>query len=374
MNIIEEQELPIGEIQEDEEVVAIPKEERRLITQAYDKSISDLVRMIADSDIDLTPDFQREYVWDNKKASLLVESILINVPIPIVYAAEEQNDTWTIVDGLQRLNSLKRFFDNEFKLNGLEVLTELNKLDYKSLDSQYTRMLRNGLIRVVVISKESHPEIKYDVFMRINRGSIRLAEQELRNCLYKGAFNEALKKEIRYNKEFLGLLNLKDVHKRFADCELILRFLAIHQQWDNETKSIRNYKGSMKTFINNFMRANQNIGLDKIAEYKALFDETIAKVYKVLGNKAFSKMNENKEYDPTLNRALMDCIMLALSLYEEDKLLANKDEIANIIYSLIWDKENLEFLESITNSTTSTQKINFRIAKFLSEIKDLFND
>jgi Protein of unknown function DUF262 len=99
----------------------IPKEERYFRTQAYDKSIGDVVSMMKSEDIILDPDYQRNYIWDNKKSSLLVESILLNVPIPIIYVSEEEDSTWSVVDGLQRLNSLRRFFENEFKLTGLEV-------------------------------------------------------------------------------------------------------------------------------------------------------------------------------------------------------------------------------------------------------------
>ena len=88
----------------------IPKEVRKITTQAYDKSVSDIVRMIEDKDIRLDPDYQRNYVWDNKKASMLIESIILNVPIPVIYVSQEEDDSWSVIDGLQRLSSLKRFF------------------------------------------------------------------------------------------------------------------------------------------------------------------------------------------------------------------------------------------------------------------------
>lgn len=159
--------------------------ERKLHTQAYDKSISDLISKIKNEDIILNPQYQRNYVWDNTKASLLIESILLNVPIPVLYMAEDEDSRWNVVDGLQRLYSLKRFFDDEFKLTNLDVLQELKGKKYSQLrDEKPGRILRNGIIRTVVISQDSHHEIKYDIFMRLNRGSIKLNEQELRNCLY----------------------------------------------------------------------------------------------------------------------------------------------------------------------------------------------
>ena len=96
----------------------IPQEVRKITTQAYDKSVADIVRMIDDKDIRLDPDYQRNYVWDNKKASMLIESIILNVPIPVIYVSQEDDDSWSVIDGLQRLYSLKRFFDGKFKLSG----------------------------------------------------------------------------------------------------------------------------------------------------------------------------------------------------------------------------------------------------------------
>ena len=160
-----------------EVIIEIPQEVRKITTQAYDKSVFDIVRMIDDKDIILDPDFQRNYIWDNKKASMLIESIILNVPIPVVYVSQEKDDTWVVIDGLQRLWSLKRFFDGKFKLSGLEILTELNKQDIHSLNSKALRMLKNGLLRVIMITHDSNEDIKYDVFMRLNTGSVHLNEQ-----------------------------------------------------------------------------------------------------------------------------------------------------------------------------------------------------
>src|SRR5687767_2025083 len=101
-------------VSDDEDLLLIPQEIRKINTQAYDKSVADIVRMIEDGDINLNPEYQRNYVWDNKRSSMLIESIVLNVPIPVIYVSQEEDDSWTVIDGLQRLNSLKRFFDRDF--------------------------------------------------------------------------------------------------------------------------------------------------------------------------------------------------------------------------------------------------------------------
>ena len=251
----------------------IPQEVRKLTTQAYDKSVADVVRMIEDKDIRLDPDYQRNYVWDNKKSSLLIESIILNVPITVIYVSQEQDDTWSVIDGLQRLYSLKRFFEGKFKLSGLEILSELNKHDINSLNPKALRLLKNGLLRVIMITHDSNEEIKYDVFMRLNTGSVHLNEQELRNCLYRGNLNKLLK-ELTNNVQWQTLLGLKAPHKRMADRELILRFLAIYHGWNIENKQLVGYKGRMKVFLNEFMSKNHNTNTQNLENWKQLFNET----------------------------------------------------------------------------------------------------
>jgi len=227
--------------------VEIPKEVRNLRTQSYDKSVRDLISMIDDGSIDLDPDYQRNYLWDNKKASLLIESFLLNIPIPVIYVAENDDSEWNVIDGLQRLTSLNRFFKNEFRLSRLDVLNELNGLTFHNLPPKAKRILGNGMIRVVVLLAETHPEIKYDVFMRLNTGAVKLNEQELRNCLYRGELNNLLK-DLRSDKRFLKCLKLDKPHNRFVDAEIILRFFAMHDGYDIENKKM-NYPGRMKTFL-----------------------------------------------------------------------------------------------------------------------------
>ena len=152
-----------------EDSIQVPKELRKIRTQAYDKSVEDTVRMIEKGRIFLEPDFQRNsQVWDYKTASQLIESVLLNVPIPPIYVAEEDNGTWNIIDGLQRLTSFKNFYEGKFKLRGLDSLKELNKQNYDSLNPNAKNILDNGSLRIILITKESHPEMKYDVFMRLN--------------------------------------------------------------------------------------------------------------------------------------------------------------------------------------------------------------
>lgn len=362
---------------QDEELIEIPTEVRKINTQAYDKSVSDIVRMMRDGDINLNPEYQRNYIWDNKKASMLIESIVLNVPIPVIYVSQEADDTWTVIDGLQRLNSLKRFFDRDFKLSGLDLLSDLNKSDVHTLNPKALRILKNGLLRIIVISHDSHEEIKYDVFMRLNRGSVKLNEQELRNCLYRGEFNELLK-ELCLNKHMLALMNIKEPHKRMIDCELILRFLALRDNWNPsqgggnaEDEGVSNYRGRMKNFLNDFMRQNQHVEVNIIDNMKDCFNDAVKKVYDIFGVKAFRRINEEGEFETSLNRSIMDSLLVSFSFFSADTLLNNKKKIVSHFYELI--KNDISFRDSITIGTSDKKVLNYRIARWYNELDKLIN-
>lgn len=341
-------------------VVDIPKETRKLHQQSYDKSVEDLNNMMIKEDpkIKLDPDYQRNYLWDNKKSSLLIESILLNVPIPVIYLSENEDSSWDVIDGLQRLTSIKRFYNDEFTLRGLEILDELDGKKYSKLPPKARRIIDNGMIRVVVLLNETHPEIKYDIFMRLNRGSVKLNEQELRNCLYRGSFTTSLK-DIRNNNQFLNLLNIKEPHNRYVDMEIILRFFAIHKNYDVDTNEL-SYPGAMKPFINNYMKENMDLSDDRIENLKQLFDETINKIFITFGEKAFFRItDDNNNVEKRMNRSLIDVLMLVFSRKTIDDCIKNKDKYKNILKELC--TKNSIFIDSITQGTSDRKKIKNRL-------------
>ncbi len=349
----------------------IPKELRILRTQAYDKSISDVIGMIDEMDLVLDPEYQRNYIWDNKRASLLVESVLLNVPLPVFYVAEDEDSKWDVVDGLQRLHSLHRFFKDDFKLRGLEVLTDLNGSTYTSLNPKATRILRNGILRIILILKESHPEIKYEIFMRLNRGSVKLTEQELRNCLYRGKLNNLLK-ELRENPTFQKLLGQSMPDKRFGDAELVLRYLMISSTYDIQSGEIKGYNGKMKSALNRYFEDNRNPSDEELAQIRGTFVATVAKVDRVFGPLAFKRLHETGTYENRINRAIMDYEMVSFERYDIEGLEERKDAIINLARSL--PKADSKFYLSILLSTSDTSSIEYRLNTWCRQLDQLMSE
>lgn len=365
-----QEELTLEETIEEEQPIEIPPERRRVYADKSDRSIYELFRKFQRGDLVLDPQFQRKYVWDNKKASLLIESVLLEVPIPVIYLAEEDDGEFIVIDGQQRLRSFFRFLNNEFKLRGLSVLSELNGKHFKDLDKEKQRKIEDTTLRVIEIRKESHSDVKFEIFERLNVGAVKLNDQELRNCMYRGRYNNLIK-ELAEDKNFLFLLGLKEPHKRMYDRELVLHFLAFYNQ------TYLKYKPPMKQFLNREMENNRNISEDKIKKLRRIFEETVSLVKSVFGDKAFRRFIPGDEKDPNgrweirkINVGLFEIIMFGFSRYNKNQIIPLSDVIREeLLHMMTSDKE---FIDSISGSgTTSTAKVTTRFKKWLDALEKI---
>lgn len=341
------------------------KIQRKLFIKPYDRMVKDLVKDIQDKMIILDPDYQRNYVWNNTKASLLVESILLNIPIPVIYASENEEGKWVIVDGLQRLYSLQRFFEEKFRLTGLETLDDLNGLKYSTLSEVVKNRLDRGELRIIVLQSDSDPNIQFDIFMRLNTGAIKLNEQELRNCLYRGKLNNLIKKIAKENETLKKLISVKT--DRMVTNELILRYLAISEHFDKEKNEIKNYDGRIKNLINSYMSQHKNDDDEALSEIKFKVETQLEKAYEIFGNLAFKK-NE-KATKP--NAALFECVMLSFEDFPINELRAKKDSIIKLVNDLLKDND---FVKTIDKATGNTEVLKARLSTFRTRLGELMRD
>lgn len=359
------------ESSDDKMGIEIPKEKRYLNTASYDFSVQALVDYMSGDlpKVILEVPFQRNFIWKEDRASQLIESVIMNVPIPPLYFAEEESGRWLVIDGLQRLNSLLHFYQNEYPLQGLEIIKELDKLKYKDLPPKAKSLLNDGLLRVNVIKKDSHSDIKYDIFMRLNKGSVSLNYQELRNCLYRGHLNKIARTFTKENKDFQKLLNLKKAHPRFLDVELIMRVFAMEEKLEINQDGdyhIKSYNGRMVNFINDFMERSQKITEEEAKEKFMTLEATIKKVIAVFGySDAFKDENAKIQ---RFNKSIAEFILLSFKKYDLDVLVENKKIIKDLL------KEKLatvdKFKKSISQNTSEKDTVNYRINFWLKEIDD----
>jgi hypothetical protein len=342
------------------------KKPRRILAQPYDYSVQDIVDKIKTNDIDLNPDYQRNYVWianDDKehKCSRLIESLLLNIPIPVIYFAEQAETLkYEVIDGQQRLYTFQRYLNDEFALSGLEIRDDVNEKKYSELDPKDRDEIRKRSIRAIVILNESDPEIKYEVFERLNLGSIQLTPQEIRNNTLRGSFNDLLK-ELAENSLLQQMLNLrlKSDQKNMAHEELVLRFFAYH---DSGYKRAKN----LSFFLTEYMKKNQNLSDQNILKYKALFTNTIELVSEYLGEHAFSSFGtKTGQWTKKSNRSLYDAEMLAFSDFVGKKIKITSDQFITKLEVLMADKEFRKSLHSQAGGTM--------IQKRVSKIKDIIS-
>ncbi|AKH76246.1 GmrSD restriction endonuclease domain-containing protein [Leptospira interrogans] len=321
------------------------KSPRRIIAQPYDFSVQDLVDKIISKDIELNPDYQRNYVWEandetENKKSRLIESLLLNIPIPVIYFAELQETLkYEVIDGQQRLQTFLDFLNDKFELKNLEIRDDVNKLKYSQLVQKDKDEIRKRSIRAIVILNESDEEIKYEVFERLNLGSVQLTSQEIRNNTLRGSFNDLLK-ELAKEEKFLNLINLKlkKDQNNMAKEELVLRFFAYHF---NDWKRAE----SLSYFLTKYMKENQHMSQVKIESHRKLFHDTLSLVENYLGKNAFSIYQVSSfRWNPSTNRALFDAVMLAFAKVKEKEIKLTPNEVIDEMKKLM---ENEEFQRSL---------------------------
>lgn len=284
------------------EELDLAPEERRLVTQPYDIAVRQLSSDVADGKILLIEvPYQREYVWDDAKASRLIESLLLNVPIPVCYFAENTDGTWEVIDGLQRTHSIVRFLKGEFALRGLSVAKELNSKRFSDLPVRDQRRIETRTMRCVVVTEDSHPDIKFDVFERLNTGSVKLTPQELRNCIYRGQLNDDLRTLAAQDAFRKAIGRAKN--PRMGDEEMILRYLAL-------VEGFPGYKPPVTQFLNEYMRARRSAAIDPHLRTK--FESTMRTIFDVLGGSGFRSRDEEGQLRG-VNRALFDAVSISYS-------------------------------------------------------------
>jgi len=345
------------EIESEEKILNIPPEQRRLNTETYDFTVSTINSYIDDEHIQI-PKFQRGYVWNRAQASRLIESLIIQCPIPVVYLSQNSDETLAVIDGNQRLNSIHLFMRNEFPLQGLTAYPELDGFFYEDLDPRFRRHISNRTIRCIVILKDTHPQIKFDVFERLNTGSVKLNAQELRHGVYHGKLMNLLS-ELAKDKRWQQMSGLKR-DKRMKSEELILRFLALSKNW-------RKYEKPLSGFLTQFADENANPSDSTLNEYRESFQEALSTCDILFASQAFKTGSKSTKLK--FNAALYDAQMISVmerDFTREDAESINKKDLFKDIALLMKDET---FNRHISQATTDRNAIHHRIKEFLKLLK-----
>ncbi|HEM7578068.1 TPA: DUF262 domain-containing protein, partial [Serratia marcescens] len=195
----------------------------------------------------VSPNFQRKNIWDIKRQSQLIESILMGVPIPPIYLYEDRNAVRQIIDGKQRITAIKKFINNEFYLDGIYIYKELVGKKFNDIPYILQSKIEDYQIYLYVIQPPTPEYIKYNIFERVNRGGVVLNKQEMRYALYQGKCTKLIV-ELAESKEFKFSTNNSISSNRMRDSYIILRFLAFYLYFNGFFKSIE-YDSDIDSFL-----------------------------------------------------------------------------------------------------------------------------
>lgn len=287
--------------------------------------------------IELTPDFQRRQVWSNKQRSELIESILLGIPIPVIYLFESQFGTWQVLDGLQRLSAITDFMSGRFRLNGLTVLAELNGFVYENLPRKLQGVIDDYNFVFYVIQPPTSEQVKYEIMRRVNKGGTALNNQEMREMLYSGKAT-ALLDELRKTPDFMEASHFVNPRRKADSC-LVLRCVAFNllaRQGDAETNEdlmgIWNFRGDINEMLARTMAyINQRAPEPILAKCRKNFMSAMRNGRQIGGEDAFFFDSWKYGGRSLINFRLFE--MLA-AIYADDIVLSKPDKALNITQEL----------------------------------------
>jgi len=315
--------------------------------------------------INIHPEYQRRLVWDRAKRSAFIESLLMNIPIPQIFLLEWEYSRYEVMDGQQRLSSIVDFYDNRFKLSGLEYWPELNGKTYGDCPPTIQRGLDRRRISAVVVLAENLAleDRKYDirriVFERLNTGGQNLNAQELRNCVYSGLFNDLLIElagndlfddlwEIpRYSENIRGShvsseLSTHSLYSRMRDCEIVLRFFAMRDK--------ANIRGSMKAILNRCMESKMEATPAVIDNLRRAFIFCLKTCHDIFKENTFRVPCENGRL--TLSQPLYDSVMIAAERLSDKApvLIKNRSVISKALANKLSTKTTYDIMVAKPNT------------------------
>ena len=349
--------------------------DRKIFTKQVDAQIDSLYGKWKRGKLNLQPEFQRRFVWDNAKCSRLIESAFLGIPLPVIYLSEDKDGKENVIDGQQRLTSFFSYMDGkfpdgrDFRLSRLKVYAELHRKFFREIDEEYQDKIKYCTIRTITFRKESDPQLRFEIFERLNTGAVALNQQELRNCIYRGNYNRLLN-ELSHDKDFMYLFGLNCEEKRMKDVELVLRFAAFYHA------TYLNYSPPMKKFLNDDMKKFQTISEKDKTELRTAFKNTVTIIRSLLDRQAFKRFYRGDDKNPKgywetkkFNASLYDILMFSFARIDKNVAYQNLDSLREALINLMTSDQ--EFIDSIELSTSSLQAVTKRFDKWRHTVESI---
>ena len=338
-------------------------------------SIFELKRKYDKDRICIDPDFQRNLVWTNKQKSELIESVIMQIPLPLIYLAENEDGKLVVVDGRQRLTTFFQFLDNEFRLKDLKILPQINGMNFNELEeshlySRYVTIIEDTQLVVQIIKYPTKDRVRFDIFDRVNRGGTPLNKQEMRNALYQGNATKLLD-ELSKMKSFKDATGGAISPKHMKDKYVILRALCFYLLWRgnilDKNKKRMEYRSDMEELLGAGMNLFNKMDLNSIFLLKQLFDRTMTRAYQCLGKDGFRIPSNGKIRSP-ISMTLFETLFYYFTCF--DKTSVSNLEMKKGVVELLQDEE---YLRSLQHSVDSSVNVKKRFGKVKEKYKEIIN-
>jgi len=340
------------------------KSQDSLVLQQSDLSLKSISDMVKNGAIDINPKYQRRLRWDSKKESDLIESFIINIPVPPIYLAEDEYGTYSVIDGKQRITAIHNFLTGKIELKRPERFPELDGFKYEELPINIKNALQiRPYLRVVTLLRQSDNELKHEVFLRLNKAGVALNSQEIRNVAFRGKFNDLLFELSQNNYFNLRIKATPDstAYREMIDVQFVLRFFTVKAFWEN-------FQGNMDIAMDDFMKKNYRNNEAKNDFLKNDFLRSLNACSIIWGKNAFLKPNGSKKVLQGFFDIQMVCLSL-LSDLELNRVIAHPEIVRQL---LIDEMEiNPDFIDSLTQFTSNARNMRFRIGCFLEILRSI---
>ena len=331
-------------------------EKIRIHTKHY--SLRQVVDMIAEGEIDLAPDFQRQYVWKPWQHSGLIESLLLGIPLPSFYFNEDGTGRLQVVDGVQRLTTIFRYVrDPSFKLGEVTYLHELEGQGFEDLATLFRRRLSSAQFVAHVIDPQTPYRVKFDIFRRINTGGTPLSAQEIRHCMSKTRSRNFLKELVSHPSFVTATGGALNNHLRMADREVALRFVAFRLFTSDEYA----HHGSFDEFLGFVTERLDDPASENLDQLLTDFVRGMTNGYAVFGEHAFRKWPWEAARKSPINRALFESWGTVLADYDETAVRSVAEDLVNRAREMM--TTDFVFINSISSSTGDVRNVRTRLGK-----------
>ena len=328
----------------------------KILCQKNDRSLSKFYEWYKKERLALNPDWQRNYVWNEKKASLLIESFLMEIPVPLIYLAETNESKYEVIDGQQRLSSVFKFFDNEYNLRGLKINEDLNGCYFRDLKESLQDKLSDRILSSIELPAGTPNNLMFELFERLNTGGVNLNKMEVRNCVYGGKLIDLVKELAGFNK-FLLCVSQKSLSKRMKDRELVLRFLAFHKQ---------NYgRSGLTAFLNEFCEYYRNASDKTLNEFRSQFRKAINASFTIFGDKGFRL---DPKSDKGFKASIFQVMTASFADYKLEQLTRSADAIFEEYLNLV--QTDSRWVEYVSNHTSDYSRITYAFDTWKQNLKE----